>query len=581
MVGHHAAYLHDLADYDQNRLSIDLDEADSPSEQPTEGVPNAGQYAAELGNARQRLENQDVHSVGQPASLNSRWETYHSNMDVQNAFRPLVSRVLMSQEAASSTIYPEGRVPQLPRNLQTFQGSPCNASRPLSIGNNLLGTPMEEIGPWKLSFETFARENDLGTMSSTYSQTSREASHQRTVPYALRDHADGSRFPGSYVDSPTGDESDGYHFEAGSEPEDLSALSYPNIGSSSDRFGVRTPIGHRPRLQQSVNVRGRLDPTGHRKTYRKARLVSQRPDFPSAFTSVRDRSAEPKRRRVGTPPEDFASNVTGFLAQRLRSTGIPAGRAGSSVSGSQSQSLFDRDISALTSQLVRNSDYKYAERRRAELPGGLPQPVRLRTEQHLRPHSLPPATLPNTNPPSPPPWSLLRTSQLVFTSEVIPRSFSAWKRARILDIFRSEATYIPTCIMVTASGQTVEYHIAYGAKEFPYTDAEDEDKFVAPPGPDGQGWPARKLPTELFQQIADYLPHSDMKSMRLVNREFEGHITEKTFRSAVLSFRPEIYGTIVQTTKLQKGVGVRDRLLQKFKDYNICSSKDKGKAKGQ
>ncbi|KAL6720358.1 hypothetical protein ACLMJK_002279 [Lecanora helva] len=57
-----------------------------------------------------------------------------------------------------------------------------------------------------------------------------------------------------------------------------------------------------------------------------------------------------------------------------------------------------------------------------------------------------------------------------------------------------------------------------------------------------QGWPDMAIPLEIFTDIAKHLSHKDLKSMRLVNKEFESKISDIPFRSIVVSFTPKIYG---------------------------------------
>ena len=56
-----------------------------------------------------------------------------------------------------------------------------------------------------------------------------------------------------------------------------------------------------------------------------------------------------------------------------------------------------------------------------------------------------------------------------------------------------------------------------------------------------QGWPAGTLPSEIFDMIMTHICRDDVKSLRLVCREFEQK-TASFFRTAVLQFSSEIYG---------------------------------------
>jgi hypothetical protein len=67
------------------------------------------------------------------------------------------------------------------------------------------------------------------------------------------------------------------------------------------------------------------------------------------------------------------------------------------------------------------------------------------------------------------------------------------------------------------------------------------------------GWPAGQLPTELFEEIAGYLNRDDIKSMRLVCREFDGHVSQVLFKTVVVPFNTEIYGMLGQEKPDRKG----------------------------
>ncbi|KAI9816635.1 MAG: hypothetical protein M1832_005020 [Thelocarpon impressellum] len=62
-----------------------------------------------------------------------------------------------------------------------------------------------------------------------------------------------------------------------------------------------------------------------------------------------------------------------------------------------------------------------------------------------------------------------------------------------------------------------------------------------------RGWPADRVPTEIFEYITDFLPRSSIESLRLVCKEFEGKVSLTLFQTVVVPFRPEIYGLIEST----------------------------------
>ena len=75
-------------------------------------------------------------------------------------------------------------------------------------------------------------------------------------------------------------------------------------------------------------------------------------------------------------------------------------------------------------------------------------------------------------------------------------------------------------------------------------------------GKRNRGWPAGTVPTEMFEEIASYLSRDDIKSMRLVCREFDRHVSQVLFNTVVVPFNTEIYG-MLGTEKKQdiKGKG--------------------------
>ena len=77
-------------------------------------------------------------------------------------------------------------------------------------------------------------------------------------------------------------------------------------------------------------------------------------------------------------------------------------------------------------------------------------------------------------------------------------------------------------------------------------------------------WPGGRVPTELFEEIAGYLNRDDIKSMRLVCREFDRHISQVIFKTVVVPFNTEIYGMLGQEKpdlKGKKKVAVENKSL--------------------
>lgn len=67
------------------------------------------------------------------------------------------------------------------------------------------------------------------------------------------------------------------------------------------------------------------------------------------------------------------------------------------------------------------------------------------------------------------------------------------------------------------------------------------------PPPTSPGWPPGRLPTELYEAITDHLNRDDIKSMRLVCREFDRHVSQVLFKTVVVPFNTGIYGMLGPT----------------------------------
>ncbi|KAL9131325.1 MAG: hypothetical protein Q9217_000704 [Psora testacea] len=87
-----------------------------------------------------------------------------------------------------------------------------------------------------------------------------------------------------------------------------------------------------------------------------------------------------------------------------------------------------------------------------------------------------------------------------------------------------------------------------------------------PFGPGRRGWPAGRVPVEVFNAITGYLARESVQAMRLVNREFEVKASNRHFHTVVVPFRPEIYGMMTHKSEGE--------------DIPKPQVKAKGKAKG-
>lgn len=86
------------------------------------------------------------------------------------------------------------------------------------------------------------------------------------------------------------------------------------------------------------------------------------------------------------------------------------------------------------------------------------------------------------------------------------------------------------------------------------TDVEKDVEIDANPSISGlhtrhseRGWPAHRIPVEIFDMIIDHLSRKDIQSMRLVNHEFDAKLAGSYFKVVVVPFRPEfeaLYGSL-------------------------------------
>ena len=169
-----------------------------------------------------------------------------------------------------------------------------------------------------------------------------------------------------------------------------------------------------------------------------------------------------------------------------------------------------------------------------------------------------------------PPLRCLRTRRLVFTTELLPRSFDAQKRQAIINIFRTKAPYVPACINMATGMPSMQYHV------FEEKTPNETVPYRAPLGPHGLGWPKDNLPLEVFHNIAGYLSRDDLLQMRMVNVEFERKTSNIIFHTVVVPFRPEIYGMMIHDgnaldTKIDiKGKGKAKGRASFIRAASIC-----------
>ncbi|CAL8574359.1 hypothetical protein XPA_000322 [Xanthoria parietina] len=149
--------------------------------------------------------------------------------------------------------------------------------------------------------------------------------------------------------------------------------------------------------------------------------------------------------------------------------------------------------------------------------------------------------------PAPP---LMPGANVVFLSQLLPKTFSPSKRLKILSTIRIEAPYIPLCVIELDPSPTLRELVRSDVEDILAASSKHEPDFQHPLGPSGAGWPTsayshgdhpQALPVEIFELIGSLLPRDSIQSMRLVNREFERKISCLAFKSVVVPFKPKIY----------------------------------------
>ena len=86
-------------------------------------------------------------------------------------------------------------------------------------------------------------------------------------------------------------------------------------------------------------------------------------------------------------------------------------------------------------------------------------------------------------------------------------------------------------------------------------------------------WPLNELPVELFDLITTHLARDDVKSMRLVNQEFEQKVSRSLFHTSVVPFNTEIYDMIDEDRKtVSRAPAPRSKGKGKMKA--VCDSID-------
>lgn len=305
-------------------------------------------------------------------------------------------------------------------------------------------------------------------------------------------------------------------------PRRVTSAASSSSESSSAAQTTQRPFNLRSRGStaiSSTNARTRAgwDHQAVRKVTRRAEAVQ---------------SSHRKRRRDAVSPQDLSTEgITTPTAGLSEAPVSHVRRASTGTSEPQQRSILRADAPVFVPGLAATSERMSEEMTALEM-------LRLTIARQVDSQAKYVPSLPR---PSSylPPFRYLRTRRLVFTSELIPRSFGAQKRRDILNIFRTKAPYIPACINMALDMPSMQYHV-YNEKS-----PTNSVPYHAPLGPDRLGWPKNSLPLEVFHNIAGHLSRDDLLQMRMVNSEFERKTSNIVFHTVVVPFRPEIYGMMI------------------------------------
>ena len=327
---------------------------------------------------------------------------------------------------------------------------------------------------------------------------------------------------------------------------------------------------HGPRLPPTTDTsRSRKRKSARAKATRDAPLqpgTSRTPshgDMSRRPFRKRRRPADPTADEVPLPPllSHRPGGRTGlFLQHRAISntddteSRLPLGRR-ASTSASSSSELFQpySEELALPPRTLSVMDAVIADvararnERREYIPAldQIPEAMRSRFYEPLSRDSL---NVPTEQKHLLPPLEYCRTRHLIFTSELLPRTFAAQKRRDILSILRNKAPYVPACISSIPGKPKIQYHVTTSRQLFR---SPSPRRFQSK---NRRGGSLKELPVEIFEHIARYCSHDTLKKLRLVNRDFENKLSNRVFGTAVVPFNLGIYGMMVHDNPVKANV---------------------------
>ena len=551
---------------------------------PFQTVQSGQEYIASSDIKTQALQHAGLHR-DEPSRRFLHRMSYGTNEDVYNPYQPFLSKEFIAQEIAAGRMWQAEEAQDSPRDLLTL---PWTSRRSFSSPSEEIDQPpYTGFTKWRSGFGTTRRETALAIAAKSDAQISKSEDNSNHPPHFINDSA--HRLRRSYVcpfrDEDLDESDPGSHIENHPLPVYLLEESSQDIDAPGASYSSLLSSGQHHMIKEQLRDSFCIKKTAEETKSSPLRHCPALTDMQAIYRS-RDR----KRRRADRSPEDA---VIPRRPRRLSSDYCSAFVTSAMVNTSKAPGL--RDQAELYVE-VRMSTHRggnlYASAIvgswQDPLPEELQQLVGLTFTQYSSVHSSTPAsTVTSTNMSSVSPL-VFDPALRVFTSECIPQSFSPRKRRDVLDVFRTKAPYVPACILMVRDLLNIQYHVANNVNAFRLTSNQSH---ISQPGcgRESQTWPLDLIPLELFEQIASYLPHEDLKSARLVNKEFERKLSGYMFKSVVVPFGPEIYALARKDSKITMVTGGKSNLVARckqkllrpqskiWKSFNI---KGKGKQEG-
>lgn len=356
----------------------------------------------------------------------------------------------------------------------------------------------------------------------------------------------------------------------GSEPESFSLYDQGN----RQNIGTRTLKPRRATtLQQAAGAVGGELPHSSRSSL--TRTPAQ-----VILSAKFDRKLDRKRRRTGASPSDTMPSPLIPGVGQARSSGrpqlpqAPSRRTNTGTSGlpgrpgppkMRPSPLVSVPRSSLTPLVTASGEGIFIP----QVLERLPEEARSIIYEHLGLSTRITSTTRNSNQSLLPPRRRAFDPHVCFTSELFPRSYDVEKRLAMLNILRTKARYtVPVGISMLPGQPKIEYYLEP-------RQSSGHKSMDLPLGPNGQGWPANRIPLEIFDRITGYLPRDTIEQLRLVNRELEKKVSDCLFRNVVVPFTPKIYGMLAAEGKPEE---VTDVECEDAKGEGKSKAKGKGRS---